>query len=156
MKKIFKIIINVIVAIAYLVGVLVGILYSPFILIPLGMFAILQSILLFIKWQKKRRMKEQQIPQEILDDYNTAESEVNKYGGKIDPTTILWEIAKSKQRGIGSNEEGERGFEVQALHPKPIRSKDLSDYTYPRDAANQGSNSRPKGDNPKRKLFGRR
>lgn len=126
-------------------------------------FAVIIAFLIYVwryvLYRKRKKLREKIAPADVLQDLEFAERRYEESDGTADPQSILWEIAKSKQRGIrGSSSEigrvttGELSNEDGKQSPlshisNPGTSGDKTDYSR--------STVRFKGNNPKR-LFRKR
>lgn len=148
-----KLYVNIFWTFVCLVILMLTIAMNAFI-IPAILVAVLIGVWRFNNYVKYKNQQERNIPDEILEDWNKAERRYIESNGKIDPTTILWEIAKSKRRD-GAIDSKESGAGIPNVRQQPNGRTNLSDNSYTRDADDKGSVSRPKANNHKR-LFGRR
>lgn len=129
MKKILKVFIWIIVVILYL-GMVTMSLIFPALWVPTALIPTLFIINKYMNYIKKKDKKENQIPQEVLQDFETAEREYEKGEGEVEPHKILWNIAKQKG---GENDEQRRDRTVKAeefrtgIRPAPIKSDGRED-----------------------------
>lgn len=98
-----------------------SVLYIPGLVIPILLFVIL-LIVFYI--YKKRKKNVKQIPEDIQNDFEYAQRRWTDNGGQIDPTTILWEVAKSRQR-FADSQNRERAIEIRHSNNEPISERGI-------------------------------
>lgn len=113
-ERTFQIIIEIIWIIISALIFLGGLLYTQASIISI-VLVILIFLWRLLSWSKRKDKIIKDIDVEVLDDFQKVERRWAESGGQTDRSKILWEIAKSRQRGINFPVEGERRVEVPAI-----------------------------------------
>jgi len=107
MNVIIKVVIWTLVVLGY-VSLIVGALFVPLLWVPAGMLLAWFVYWIVRKSIRNKRGKAENIPQDILDDFNALEEKYIEHEGRIEPHRLFWELYKYKKSVKGGAENGQR------------------------------------------------